>query len=128
MAAAFAFPSFNPARAKSHQGYMRPPRIDPAKLTLVRQPFDDPDFLFELKHDGFRSLAYIFDGQCQLISRRCNPYKSFRELSTQLGQLKVKNAVIDGELVCLDSAGRSMFNELLLRKGCPIFTHSICCT
>jgi bifunctional non-homologous end joining protein LigD len=100
---------------------MKPPRIDPARLTLVRQPFNDPDFLFELKHDGFRSLAYIFDGQCQLISRRWNPYKSFRELSTHLAQLKVKNAVIDGELVCLDSEGRSMFNELLLRKGCPIF-------
>ena len=35
--------------------------------------------------------------------------------------MKVKNAVIDGELVCLDSEGRSIFNELLLRKGCPIF-------
>jgi bifunctional non-homologous end joining protein LigD len=35
--------------------------------------------------------------------------------------LKVKNAVIDGELVCLDSECRSIFNELLLRKGCPIF-------
>jgi bifunctional non-homologous end joining protein LigD len=100
---------------------MRPPRIDPAKLTLVRQPFDDPDFLFELKHDGFRSLAYIFDGQCQLISRRWNPYRSFCELSTHLAQLKVKNAVIDGELVCLDSEGRSIFNELILRRGCPFF-------
>ena len=29
--------------------------------------------------------------------------------------------MIDGELVCLDSEGRSIFNELLLRKGCPIF-------
>ena len=35
--------------------------------------------------------------------------------------LKVKNAVIDGELVCLDAEGRSIFNELLLRRGCPIF-------
>jgi ATP-dependent DNA ligase len=35
------------------------PRIDAAKLTLVRQPFDHPDFLFELKYDGFRALAYI---------------------------------------------------------------------
>jgi bifunctional non-homologous end joining protein LigD len=33
----------------------------------------------------------------------------------------VKNAVIDGELVCLDSEGRSIFNELLFRRGCPIF-------
>jgi hypothetical protein len=31
--------------------------MDTAQLTLVRQPFDHPDFLFELKHDGFRALA-----------------------------------------------------------------------
>jgi bifunctional non-homologous end joining protein LigD len=100
---------------------MRPPRMDTAKLTLVRQPFDHPDFLFELKHDGFRALAYISDGNCELISRRRNSYKSFGELRRHLGELKVKNAIIDGELVCLDSEGRSIFNELLLRKGCPIF-------
>jgi ATP-dependent DNA ligase len=35
--------------------------------------------------------------------------------------LKIKNAVIDGELVCLDAEGRSVFDELLLRRGCPIF-------
>ena len=29
--------------------------------------------------------------------------------------------MIDGELVCLDAEGRSIFNELLLRRGCPIF-------
>jgi hypothetical protein len=32
--------------------------MDPASLTLVREPFDHPEFLFELKHDGFRALAY----------------------------------------------------------------------
>jgi bifunctional non-homologous end joining protein LigD len=35
--------------------------------------------------------------------------------------VKVKNAVIDGDLVCLDAEGRSIFDELLLRRGCPIF-------
>jgi bifunctional non-homologous end joining protein LigD len=95
--------------------------MDTARLTLVRQPFNDPNFLFELKHDGFRALAYISDGHCELISRRRNSYKSFGQLRSNLAKLKVKNAVIDGELVCLDSEGRSIFNELLLRKGCPIF-------
>jgi bifunctional non-homologous end joining protein LigD len=33
----------------------------------------------------------------------------------------VQNAVIDGELVCLDPEGRSIFNELLFRRGSPIF-------
>jgi bifunctional non-homologous end joining protein LigD len=84
--------------------------MDPAKLTLVRQPFDHPDFLFELKHDGFRTLAYISDGHCEPISRRRNSYKSFAELRTHLAGLKVKNAVIDGELVCLDARGSQYFH------------------
>jgi bifunctional non-homologous end joining protein LigD len=100
---------------------MRPPRFDAAQLSLVRTPFDDPDFLFELKHDGFRALAHIWDGNCELISRRRNSYKSFQSLRDNLSKLKVKNAVIDGEIVCLDAEGRSIFNELLFRRGYPIF-------
>jgi bifunctional non-homologous end joining protein LigD len=100
---------------------MRPPRFDTAQLSLVRTPFDDPDFLFELKHDGFRALAHIWDGNCELVSRKRNAYKSFNELRENLAKLKVQNAVIDGELVCLDSEGRSIFNELLFRRGSPIF-------
>jgi bifunctional non-homologous end joining protein LigD len=100
---------------------MRLPRMDTAKLTLVREPFDHPDYLFELKHDGFRALAYISDGHCELVSRRRNAYKNFGELRDRLAGLKVKDAVIDGELVCLDSEGRSIFNELLFRRGAPIF-------
>jgi bifunctional non-homologous end joining protein LigD len=88
---------------------------------LVREPFDHPDFLFELKHDGFGALAYISNGHCELVSRRRNSYKSFGELRAHLGGLKVKNAVIDGKLVCLDAEGRSIFSELLFRRGCPIF-------
>jgi bifunctional non-homologous end joining protein LigD len=95
--------------------------MDTAQLTLVRQPFDHPDFLFELRHDGFRALAYISDGRCELVSRRRIPYKSFQELRDNLAKLKVKSAIIDGELVCLDLEGRSIFNELLFHRGCPIF-------
>ena len=100
---------------------MRPPRFDTAQLSLVREPFDHPDFLFELKHDGFRALAHIWDGNCELISRKRNAYKSFQDLRDNLAKLKVQNAVIDGEIVCLDAEGRSIFNDLLHRKGRPVF-------
>jgi ATP dependent DNA ligase domain len=100
---------------------MRPPPFDTAQLSLVRTPFDDPDFLFELKHDRFRALAHIWDGNCELISRKRNAYKSFNLLRENLAKLKVHNAVIDGEIVCLDAEGRSIFKELLFRRGCPIF-------
>lgn len=63
----------------------------------------------------------IWDGQCELISRRRNSYKSFQDLRDNLAKLKVTNAVTDGEIVCLDSEGRSIFDELLFRRGYPIF-------
>ena len=110
-----------PHSFRLHPIDMRPPRMDTAQLSLVREPFDHPDFLFELKHDGFRALAHIWDGNCELVSRKRNAYKSFQDLRDNLAKLKVQNAVIDGELVCLDSEGRSIFNELLFRRGCPIF-------
>lgn len=100
---------------------MQLPWMNAAKLTLVRQPFDHADFLFELKHDGFRALAHIWDGKCQLVSRKRNAYKSFQGLRSNLAALKAQNAIIDGEIVCLDSEGRSIFNELLHRKGWPTF-------
>src|ERR1700722_13864607 len=82
------------------------PQIAPMTRARRAQPFDHPDWIFELKHDGFRCLAYIADGACQLISRRRNTYKSFATLRDSLAKLPVKTAVLDGEIVYLDRAGR----------------------
>ena len=85
-------------------------------------PFDDPDFIAELKHDGLRALAYIESGSCRLISRKQIVYKSkpFLALCTLLAELPVRDAILDGELVVLDSDGRSQFMELMRREtpGC----------
>jgi bifunctional non-homologous end joining protein LigD len=92
------------------------PRITPIAPTRIQAAFDDPDFIWELKHDGFRTLAYIEDGVCRLISRKNIAYKSFATLCQGLGQLRVKTAILDGELVCLGNDGRSMFMDLMRRK------------
>jgi bifunctional non-homologous end joining protein LigD len=92
------------------------------QLSLLPEPFDHPRFLYEIKHDGFRSLAYVSDGKCELVSRRKNTYKSFKKLQAEIGEsLKVKTAIIDGEICCLDSKARSLFYELLRRRGTPVF-------
>jgi bifunctional non-homologous end joining protein LigD len=54
-----------------------------------------------------------------LVSRRKNHYKSFDSLKTALVNLKAANAILDGEIVCLDSEGYSQFNKLLYRRGEP---------
>ena len=97
------------------------PRIQPMRLTRIAKPFDDPDYIVELKHDGFRAIAYIENSTCRLVSRNLNHFKSFDLLKKSLDKLPVQNAILDGEVVCLDSNGVSQFNELMSRKGKPVF-------
>ena len=75
-----------------------------------------------MKIDGFRSLAYIENGKCNLVSRNGNTFRNFKDLAQWIGEhLRVENAVIDGEIACVDELGRSVFNELLFRRGQPYF-------
>ncbi len=93
-------------------------------MPLVRRaaPFSDPNWLFELKYDGFRALLFIDDGNARLISRNGNTFKSFQSLANEIAQrAKVRNAVLDGEIVCLDADGRPQFNDLLFRRREPAF-------
>lgn len=46
------------------------PRIQPINPSQMAVAFDDPDWVFELKHDGFRAVGYIEAGACQLVSRK----------------------------------------------------------
>jgi ATP-dependent DNA ligase len=73
----------NPTRVACHTGIMLPV-VHPIPLRRVAEPFDDPDWLFELKYDGFRALAYLSDGRCRLVSRNGNEFRSFKSLSEEL--------------------------------------------
>jgi bifunctional non-homologous end joining protein LigD len=97
------------------------PKIQPKRLSRIAKPFNDPEYLFELNHDGFRAIAYIEAGECKLVSRISNQFKSFGSLKEPLAKLPVKNAILEGEVVCLDHNGVSQFNELMSRKGKPVF-------
>lgn len=90
------------------------------RLKLVREAFDDADFIFELKHDGFRGMVYIEDRQCRLVSRNQRSLK-FSSLKNTLAKLPVNDIILDGEIICLDQNGVSRFNQLLNRKTEPVF-------
>ena len=93
------------------------PRIQPIAPKRIRAPFDHPEFVYELKMDGWRCLAYVENGVCRLISRKQNQFKSFSPLTASVAKLKVQNAIIDGEVVCLDAKGRSVFLDMRRRKA-----------
>ncbi len=85
-------------------------------------PFDHPEWVYELKYDGFRALAVVEYGRCTLFSRNGHPFASFSELASRIGYaLMPRSVVLDGEIVCLDQDGRCQFNDLLFRRGDPCF-------
>jgi ATP-dependent DNA ligase len=55
-----------------------------------------------LKIDGFRSLAYIENSKCDPVSHNGNTFRNFDDLAQWIGEnLRVENAVIDGEIACI---------------------------
>jgi bifunctional non-homologous end joining protein LigD len=91
---------------------MKMPNISPMLATLIVTPFDDPDWLFEIKHDGFRILAYVENGTVKLRTRNNKDYTSkYPAVVEALKKWKV-DAVIDGEVVVLNEKGISDFNAL----------------
>src|SRR5262245_65117982 len=99
------------------------PKISPLELQQIQAPFDHPEWVFEVKYDGFRALAYVEEGRCTLVSRNDNAFKRFDGLRVALpNDLNgVVDAVIDGEVVVLDSKGRALFNELMHSRSTPVF-------
>src|SRR5215467_10018469 len=98
------------------------PSFQPMPLNRRAGAFNHPDWLFEIKWDGFRSLAYIEHGRCRLVSRNGNEFKSFPVLNGALPlECRASRAVLDGEIVCLDRKGNSQFKNLLFRRGEPRF-------
>jgi hypothetical protein len=98
------------------------PVVTPQPLVRIAAPFDDPGWVSELKYDGFRALTYVEADACRLVSRHGHIYRQFPALRDALARdLRRADAVLDGEVVCLDAAGRPRFNQLLFGRGTPVF-------
>ena len=89
-----------------------PSDVKPMLATLVDQPFDSPDWIYEIKWDGYRVVAYLNRGQVEMRSRNNLSFnEKFNVIRDALEQWKVK-AVVDGEIVALDEQGQPDFQQL----------------
>ena len=94
----------------------------PMRLLRIPEPFDHPAWLYEVKFDGFRALAYVTGHHCQLVSRNGHPFKSWPYFAEEIAHaVRARNAVLDGEIVCLGADGCSRFHDLLFRREWPYF-------
>jgi bifunctional non-homologous end joining protein LigD len=89
-----------------------PANIKPMKATLVDEPFDDPDWLYEVKWDGYRAIAMLDKKEgVQLISRNNLPFDKYYPINDALEKWDM-NAVLDGELLVLNEKGISDFGAM----------------
>lgn len=85
--------------------------------TLIREPFDDPEFLFEVKLDGYRVIAYLQKGKVTLSSRSgLNYTKKYPSVAESLSALDL-DVILDGELVALNDEGKPDFDALQKNNG-----------
>ncbi len=110
---AFDFQSLKGAQRAEMPGV-----IHPMLATLVEEPFDNEDWLFEIKWDGYRAIAYIDDGSVRLVSRNGNELTGqFPELQSLGDHFRGERAVIDGEIAAIDDEGRPSFSLMQQRAG-----------
>jgi bifunctional non-homologous end joining protein LigD len=91
----------------------------PLPMSLGQQsaPFDDVDWVFEIKHDGFRALALIERGHCWFVSRKKRKFYGLHDLTAALAlEVNAEMAVLDGELAVPDHTGRTVFSAIIKRR------------
>src|SRR6266567_2464274 len=96
----------------------KPDFIAPMLATAVDAPFSGPEWLFEVKWDGYRVEAVVRDGVARLWTRnRKDAAVYFPDLAGPAEWLAGTDAVVDGEVVALDGEGRPSFSALQQRTG-----------
>jgi bifunctional non-homologous end joining protein LigD len=91
---------------------LMPQGMKPMLATAAKEPFDHPDWIFEVKWDGYRAVAEIQDGAVSLYSRNGISFnKKFFPIVESLRKFGA-DAVLDGEIVVVDDQGRPDFQML----------------
>ncbi|MGH9618520.1 MAG: non-homologous end-joining DNA ligase, partial [Bryobacteraceae bacterium] len=95
-----------------------PANIEPMLATLVAQPPDGSDWLYEIKWDGVRALCRIHQGKLEIHSRRGNrAERQYPEFEHLPAEVRAKSAWLDGEICVLDEHGRARFDLIQPRIG-----------
>src|SRR5215472_199051 len=91
-----------------------PSFIEPMKALPVEK-LPEGDWLYEIKHDGYRALAFKNGEDVRLVSRNNKPL-NYPQLVSSLKTLPAQHLILDGEIAALDEKGRSSFQLLQLFK------------
>nr|WP_315019788.1 DNA ligase D [uncultured Aminipila sp.] len=89
-------------------------KADVQLAKLVNKIPDSEDWLYELKYDGYRIMAFVEGNNVRLMTRNSNDYKrQFHDIADSLIDFSAGRAVVlDGEMVITDSSGKTDFQAL----------------
>jgi bifunctional non-homologous end joining protein LigD len=105
------------ATAKHIERADQPTVVKPMLATLIKQPFTDDDYVFEVKWDGYRIIAVSLKGKVKLQSRGGEDYtKKYPSIAKAIKELNV-DCILDGEIVYINSEGRPDFDALQRVNG-----------
>ena len=94
-----------------------PTWIKPQLTRLADEAPDGPEWLHEIKYDGYRMHARIDGGKIQLLTRTGLDWSHrYKRTIEALRSLKVKSAYLDGELCALNADGLPVFSRLPAAK------------
>jgi bifunctional non-homologous end joining protein LigD len=111
-------PPLNTAELPGARSAPMPREVSVTLAKLADKPFSDPNWLFEIKWDGIRTVAFVENGSVRLFSRsRRDVSVEFPEFQDLAKYLRAGTAIVDGEIVTLDENGRSDFQKLQNRFG-----------
>jgi bifunctional non-homologous end joining protein LigD len=101
------------SKPRSPAGTARIPPYRPQLAKLVKAPPEGPDWLHEMKYDGYRIGCRIEEGAVRLITRNGKDWTaSFPEICEAAQRLGVRRALLDGEVAIVLPDGRTSFQEL----------------
>jgi bifunctional non-homologous end joining protein LigD len=86
--------------------------IAPMLAHETSEPFDDKDWVFEIKWDGYRAIAELRSDEIKLYSRNGNTFNGSYPLVVQELEKIKQHAVLDGEIVVSDEEGKPSFQLL----------------
>jgi bifunctional non-homologous end joining protein LigD len=92
-----------------------PEQVEPMLATLVDTARfgNESGWAFEMKWDGVRTVGYLADGRVKLLSRKGrDDTRAYFEVADELTKINVETAILDGEVVVTDPAGRPNFGLL----------------
>ena len=91
-----------------------PQFIEPMMASVVRDPFDNTDWIFETKLDGYRAIAVIDSaGKARIWSRNRLPLEpKFPMIRDAVEELNLRSTILDGEILTLDEEGIPRFQLL----------------